>query len=171
MAAHGITLAYLRMARSDSVLCSLAAISALCVCAPRPNKMDASSLAAAALAVAMEDSRSAAVRELMLDRERAAMVAEDRGSFLIERHFVDPRQVPRNVLPRFNWEDAFNNMNAAHDAIRASMAAIAEVRDQPAEVVRATQVRLEEELLAEEEEEDQVMEEEAEHGGNARALM
>ena len=60
-------------------------------------------------------------------------------------------------------------MNAAHDAIRASMAAIAEVRDQPAEVVRATQVRLEEELLAEEEEEDQVMEEE--HGGNARALM
>ncbi len=138
--------------------------------------MDASSLAAAALAVAMEDSRSAAVRELVLDRERAALVAEDRGSFLIERHFVDPRQVPRNVLPRFNWEAAFNNtnaaheaafnnMNAAHDAIRASMAAIAEVRDQPAEVVRATQVRLEEE------EEDQVMKDEAEHGGNARALM
>ena len=137
--------------------------SFVCAHPPRPNKMDASSLAAAALAVAMEDSRSAAVRELMLDRERAAMVAEDRGSFLIERHFVDPRQVPRNVLPRFNWEDAFNNMNAAHDAIRASIAAIAEVRDQPAEVVRATQIRLEQELLAEEEEEDQVTEEQ--HGG------
>ena len=137
--------------------------SFVCVRPPRPTKMDASSLAAAALAVAMEDSRSAAVRELMLDRERAAMVAEDRGSFLIERHFVDPRQVPRNVLPRFNWEDAFNNMNAAHDAIRASMAAIAMVRDHPAEVVRAAQVRLEEELLTEEEEEDQVTEDE--HGG------
>ena len=60
----------------------------LCVCAPRPTKMDASSLAAAALAVAMENARSAAVRELMLDRERAAMVAEDRGSFLIERQTI-----------------------------------------------------------------------------------
>ena len=47
--------------------------------------MDASSLAAAALAVATDDSRAAAVRELLLDRERAAMANEDARSFLAQR--------------------------------------------------------------------------------------
>ena len=81
----------------------------LCVRAPpRPNKMDASSLAAAALAVAMEDSRSAAVRELMLDRERAAMVAEDRGSYMAQRHFTGTQQMPgpHTTYPPTTWRDA-----------------------------------------------------------------
>ena len=64
--------------------------------------MDASSLAAAALAVAMEDSRSAAVREVMLDRERAAMVAEDRSSYMAQRHFTHTQMIPglHNADPR-----------------------------------------------------------------------
>ena len=47
--------------------------------------MDASSVAAAALAVAVDESREAALRELLLDRERAAMQAEDLRSFVAER--------------------------------------------------------------------------------------
>ena len=47
--------------------------------------MDASSVAAAALAIAVDESREAALRELLLDRERAAMQAEDLRSFVVER--------------------------------------------------------------------------------------
>ena len=47
--------------------------------------MDASSVAAAALAVAVDESRECALRELLLDRERAAMQAEDLRSFVAER--------------------------------------------------------------------------------------
>ena len=47
--------------------------------------MDASSVAAAALAVAVDESREAALRELLLDRERAAMQSEDLRSFVAER--------------------------------------------------------------------------------------
>ena len=51
--------------------------------------MDASSVAAAALAVAVDESREAALRELLLDRERAAMQAEDLRSFVAERLAVE----------------------------------------------------------------------------------
>ena len=56
-----------------------------------PSKMDASSLAAAALAVAMNESRDAAVRELLVDRERSAMAAEDARSHGAQRHFTASR--------------------------------------------------------------------------------
>ena len=51
--------------------------------------MDASSVAAAALAVAVDESREAALRELLLDRERTAMQAEDLRSFVAERLAVE----------------------------------------------------------------------------------
>ena len=76
----------------------------------RPNKMDASSLAAAALAVAMDNARASAVREVLLDRKRAAMVAEDRGSFLAQRHYIGSLQLcqPYSVYPeRMTWRDAY----------------------------------------------------------------
>ena len=50
-------------------------------------------MAAAALAVAVDDSRDDAVRQLLLERERLAMALEDRDSFLAQRHFVVSAQV------------------------------------------------------------------------------
>ena len=104
--------------------------SFVCVglCAPsRSSKMDASSLAAAALAVAMEDSRSAAVREVMLDRERAAMVAEDRSSYMAQRHFTHTQMIPgpHNADPQTTWRVAYlvqlNDAHRMRDVMRASL--------------------------------------------------
>ena len=102
--------------------------SFVCVglCAPsRSSKMDASSLAAAALAVAMEDSRSAAVREVMLDRERAAMVAEDRSSYIAQRHFVGSQQEPNSLVHPMPWREAYmvrsTDMMRAREVMRASL--------------------------------------------------
>ena len=50
--------------------------------------MDASTLAAAALAIATETSQPAAVEELLLERERLAMDREALRSFLVERHYI-----------------------------------------------------------------------------------
>ena len=102
--------------------------SFVCVglCAPsRSSKMDASSLAAAALAVAMEDSRSAAVREVMLDRERAAMVAEDRSSYMAQRHFVGSQQEPDGPVHPTTWRVAYlvqrHDGDRLRDVMRASL--------------------------------------------------
>ena len=102
--------------------------SFVCVglCAPsRSSKMDASSLAAAALAVAMEDSRSAAVREVMLDRERAAMVAEDRSSYIAQRHFVGSQQEPNSHVHPMPLREAYmvrsTDMMRAREVMRASL--------------------------------------------------
>ena len=48
--------------------------------------MDASTLAA--LSIAMDESRDAALRELMQERERATMQAEDLRSYVAQRHFT-----------------------------------------------------------------------------------
>ena len=50
-------------------------------------------MAAAALAVAVDESRDDAVRQLLLERERLAMALDDRDSFLAQRHFVVSAQV------------------------------------------------------------------------------
>ena len=50
--------------------------------------MDASTVAAAALAIATETSQPAAVEELLLERERLAMDREALRSFLVERHYI-----------------------------------------------------------------------------------
>ena len=47
--------------------------------------MDATTLVAAAVAVAIDQSRQAAMEQLLLDRERAAMRAADAESRLAER--------------------------------------------------------------------------------------
>ena len=89
--------------------------------------MDASSLAAAALAVAMEDSRTAAVRELMLDRERAAMANEDARSYMAQRHFTHTQMIPgpHNAGPQTTWRAAFlaqaNDRHRLRDVMRASL--------------------------------------------------
>ena len=135
--------------------------------------MDASSLAAAALAVAMDDARTSVLREVMLDRERAAMVAEDRGSFLAQRHYIGSLQLqqPYSAYPeRMTWRDAYwmrrDDLRRAHEVMHTSLMALRggdaqRARDVLAQVVRPD----DEEVEVEPEEEDEVMEEEAEDGG------
>ena len=67
--------------------------------------MDAVTLAAAALAIVVDESRDAALRQALLDRERAAMTAEDRGSFLAQRLYKGSTQVP-SAMPPMTWRAA-----------------------------------------------------------------
>ena len=55
--------------------------------------MDAVTLVAAAVAIAIEDSRQAALNELLLDRERAAMRAADAETHLAERVYQEAAQL------------------------------------------------------------------------------
>ena len=55
--------------------------------------MDGLTLAAAALAIAVDESRDAALRQAVLERERLAMGVEDRDSFLAQRHFSGSMQL------------------------------------------------------------------------------
>ena len=120
--------------------------------------MDASSLAAAALAVAMDESRDAAVRELLLARERAAMNAEDLRSYVAQRHFTASQLVPR-ALALTTWEAAFaqhhNVLLLAHDAMRDALRAVRQGDDVRAEGLLAAEVRSSSEEEEGEEETDE----------------
>ena len=135
--------------------------------------MDA--LAAAALAVVLKESQEAALREALLDRERAAMTAEDRGSLLAQRLFTGSTQVPSTMRP-MTWEAAYEQRHEdyllAHDAMRAALRAqrqgdgerverllVAELGSSSDE--GAEEEEAEEEEGAEEEEEEEAEEEEA----------
>ena len=63
-------------------------------------------MAAAALAVALEDSRAAALREVLLDRERAAMSNEDVRSWVAQHVFTQSVQPPRATIP-LTWAAAY----------------------------------------------------------------
>ena len=105
--------------------------------------MDASSLAAAALAVAMDESRDAVVRELLVDRERSAMAAEDARSYVAQRHFTASQQVPGAPRP-MTWEAAYaqrhHDLLLAHDAMRVALLAVRQGDDQRAEDVLAAEL-------------------------------
>ena len=127
--------------------------------------MDASAVAQAALALSVENSRDAAMNELLQERERLAMAAEDMRSFVASRHFtrdltsqpqrgsVSPAHVP------WTWKRAYNqllsqwqNRHDAHEALR-------DVRlGEPKSAERLLRHEVGE-LSAEEEEEDENMEE------------
>ena len=67
--------------------------------------MDASTLAASALAIANETSQSAAVQELLQEREHLAMEKEDLRSFVCQRYYI--RAPTGSVDPIWTWKDAF----------------------------------------------------------------
>ena len=76
--------------------------------------MDASAVAAAALAIAVENSEPTAMQELLLERERLAMDREALRSQLVERHYVQPpasvtRRRPEVTL--WTWRDALEHQN------------------------------------------------------------
>ena len=127
--------------------------------------MDASSLAAAALAVAMDESRDAVVRELLVDRERAAMAAEDLRSYVAQRHFTASQQVPGAPRP-MTWEAAYaqrhNDLLLAHDAMRDVLRAVRQGDEERAERLLAAEIASDSE--EEEEEEEETDEEEEEEG-------
>ena len=89
--------------------------------------MDAQTMAAAALAVAVDDSRDDAVRQLLLERERLAMAVADRDSLLAQRHYVGSLQVPQAGRP-MTWETAFtqrhDDLIRAHHAMRVAADAL-----------------------------------------------
>ena len=87
----------------------------------------ASMNAVAALAVVIDDSRDAAMLALLHERERLAMTVADRDSYLAQRHYVGTLQVPRPVRP-MTWETAFNQRHNdlidAHHAMRVAAHAL-----------------------------------------------
>ena len=68
--------------------------------------MDASTLAAAALAIANESSQPAVVEELMLERERLAMDREALRSFVVERHYLRAPDFSEDDV--WTWRRAFD---------------------------------------------------------------
>ena len=125
--------------------------------------MDASSVAAAALAVATEHSRDAALRQALLDRERAAMTAEDRGSFLAQRLYTSSTQVPSEMRP-MTWRAAHrhvqNDVIGMRDVMVLALRAIREGNSDLAEALLADDVESEE-LIDVDEGEEETEEEDA----------
>ena len=85
--------------------------------------MDGLTLAAAALAIAVDESRDAALRQAVLERERLAMGVEDRDSFLAQRFFVASMQLRATGQPRpQTWQAAYqvrdDNFEDVVDALR-----------------------------------------------------
>ena len=139
--------------------------------------MDAVTVAAA-LAIVVDESQQAAMREVLLERERLAMALADRDSYLAQRHYVGSLQVPRPDRP-MTWETAFNRRHNdlidAHAAMRAAARALrsgddeaalscltAEVGDENSEQSSADEDEEMESAAASEEEEEEDMEEDVE---------
>ena len=83
--------------------------------------MDASTLAASALAIANETSQSAAVQELLQERERLAMGREELRSFLCERYYIRAPASAVSARPEttiWSWRDAFEHQTAVLDERR-----------------------------------------------------
>ena len=118
-----------------------------------------------ASAAASEDSRAAATRELLLERERLAMAVADRDSFLAQRHFVGSLQVPRVPGPPMTWQAAYDqrhhDLQLAHEAMRAALRAHRQSDDERVERVLVAEVGSEDEAEDAEMEADEEEEQEA----------
>ena len=72
--------------------------------------MYAVTLVAAAVAIAVDQARNAALEDCLLERERAAMRAEDFGSRIAQRMYTSTTQVP-SALPPMTWQVAHTIAN------------------------------------------------------------
>ena len=122
-------------------------------------------VAAAALAVVVEESRDAAMRDLLLERERLAMAVADRDSFLAQRHFVGSLQVPRVPGPPMTWQAAYDqrheDLELAHEAMRTALRAYRQGNDELVERVLQAEVGSDEEDAEMEAEEEEAAETDA----------
>ena len=88
--------------------------------------MDASTTAAAALAIAVAASEQSAMEALLLERERLAMIVEDQASFMAQRHWVGTLQLQRLSQP-MTWHEAYErrhgDLEHAHAAMRVALQA------------------------------------------------
>ena len=71
--------------------------------------MDATTVAAAALAVAVDESRDAAHRAALLELERKAMSNEDVRSWVAQRVFTQSVQPP-GTWPPMTWQSAYERV-------------------------------------------------------------
>ena len=128
--------------------------------------MDAATVVAAALAVVVKESRDAAMRDLMLERERLAMAVADRDSFLAQRHFVGSLQVPRVPGPPMTWQAAYDqrheDLQLAHEAMRTALRAYRQGDDELVERVLQAEVGSDEDEEMESTTADEAMEEDEE---------
>ncbi len=91
--------------------------------------MDASAIAQAALALSVDNSRDAAMNELLQERERLAMAAEDMRTFVASRHFTWDLLMERGPVPPahvpWTWKRAYNQLLSQwqnrHDAIHEAL--------------------------------------------------
>ena len=116
--------------------------------------MDASSTAAAALAIAIAASEQSAMEALLQERERLAMVVEDQASFMAQRHWVGTLQLQR-MSPPMTWREAYEQMHGelelAHGAMRAALQAHRRGDTELAERVLQAEVGSSEEVAEESE--------------------
>ena len=90
--------------------------------------MDAVSLVGA-LAVACENSRAAALQEVLRGRELAAMRAADLESHVAQRTYVwsqlllRPQQLPLRAFQR-TWQQAYSELDAEHQSALTALRAI-----------------------------------------------
>ena len=129
--------------------------------------MDAATIAAAALAIVVDESREAAMRELLLERERLAMTVADRDSYLAQRHYIVSAQLPVASLALVTWQSAYvlrhNNFIDAQAAMRAALQAVRRGDDDAAENFLVAEVGSEQSVEdVEAEAADEAMEEEEE---------
>ena len=118
--------------------------------------MDASTLAA--LSIAMDESRDAALRELLQERERDRMQAEDLRSFVAQRHFTASQLVPGAPRP-VTWEAAYarrhNDLHWAHGTMRDALRWFRRGENVRAERLLASELGSDEEEEEEEEAEEE----------------
>ena len=125
--------------------------------------MDASAVAQAALALTVKYYREDALNELLLERERLAMGAEDLRSFVAARHFTRNLLLQRGSVPPahvpWTWERAYEQRHS--DLENAHGVMLAALRDVRMGDPESAEQRLKHEVgeLSAEEEEEENMEE------------
>ena len=89
--------------------------------------MDASTTAAAALAIVVDESQQSAMEALLREREQLAMLAAHHESYMAQRHYVGSLQVPLHGR-QMTWETAYrqrhNDLAEAHHAMRLAAHAL-----------------------------------------------
>ena len=83
---------------------------------------------AAVLAIVADESRDAAICDLLLERERLAMAVADRDSYLAQRHFAGGSAQVARPGPLMTYQTAFRQRHHdyldAHAAMRAAARAL-----------------------------------------------
>ena len=113
--------------------------------------MDASTTAAAALAIAVAASEQSAMDALLLERERLAMIVEDQASFLAQRHWVGTlhlQQLSRPMTWRELYEQRHSDLERAWAAMRVALHAHRRGDPELAEQVLQAEVSSEEEAAS-----------------------